>query len=244
MKKKGFKLLLLMLFASSILKANYRSEIYSAFISNKMQDWKGVIDRMEAVSVKSDEFLLEVVNYHYGYIAWCLGIKKSDEARKYLAMAEKDLEVLSANNKNSSMVNSYKSAFYGYRIALNKLNAPFLGPKSLQCAWQAVKTDHENPFGYLQLGNTQFYKPRTFGGSKKEALGYYLTAMRLMEKDKANTETNWNYLSILTLIAQSYYYTGDYKSSVQYLDRILEIEPGYLWVKNELYQQVLKKMKG
>ena len=94
------------------------------------------------------------------------------------------------------------------------------------------------------MGNTQFYKPRTFGGSKKEALGYYLTAMRLMEKDKANTETNWNYLSILTLIAQSYYYTGDYKSSVQYLDRILEIEPGYLWVKNELYQQVLKKMKG
>jgi len=130
MKKKGFKLLLLMLFASSILKANYRSEIYSAFISNKMQDWKVVIDRMEAVSVKSDEFLLEVVNYHYGYIAWCLGIKKSDEARKYLAMAEKDLEVLSANNKNSSMVNSYKSAFYGYRIALNKLNAPSLDLKA------------------------------------------------------------------------------------------------------------------
>jgi len=226
------------------LHGSYRSEVYSAFISNNMQNWKSVIDRMSASSPKTDELLLELVNYQYGYIAWCLGNKKSDEARKYLNLAEKNLDVLSLNRKNTSLINSYKSAFYGYKIGLNKIMAPFLGPKSLDCARLAVSTDKENPFGYVQLGNIQFYMPAAFGGSKKEALDYYLTALSLMEKNDKDKSENWNYLSLLTIIAQSYYYVGDYQSSISFMEKIMKLEPGYGWIKNELYPKVLNKMKG
>jgi hypothetical protein len=226
------------------MSASYKSEIYSAFITNSMQNWKIVIDRMQTSSSKTDEELLELVNYQYGYIAWCVGNKKSDDARKYLDLAEKNLVVLSKRKNNASIVNSYKSAFYGYKIGLNKIMAPFLGPKSLDCAKLAVSSDKEDPFGYVQLGNIEFYMPAAFGGSKKEALEYYLTALTLMEKDEKDNSENWNYLSLLTIIAQSYYYINDFQSSVSYLEKIMKFEPGYGWVKNDLYPMVLKKMKG
>ncbi len=226
------------------LSASYRSEVYNAFITNNMQNWKSVIDKMHTASVKTNEDLLELVNYQYGYIAWCVGNKKNDDARKYLDLAEKNLEVLSKDKKNISIVNSYKSAFYGYRIGLNKIMAPFLGAKSLDCARLAVAGDKENPFGYVQMGNIEFYMPAAFGGSKKEALGYYLTALSLMEKNGKDNSENWNYLSLLTVIAQSYYYINDFQSSVSFIEKILKLEPDYGWVKNELYPMVLKKMKG
>jgi tetratricopeptide (TPR) repeat protein len=237
-------IILIFILATVKLNASYKSEVYNAFISNNMQSWKSVIDRMQSTSPKTDEQLLELVNYEYGYIAWCLGNKKSDEARKYLSMAEKSLEVLSHDKKNTSIINSYKSAFYGYKIGLSKIMAPFLGPKSLDCARLAVSSDKENPFGYVQLGNIQFYMPAAFGGSKKEALDYYLKALSLFEKNEKDKSENWNYLSLLTVIAQSYYYVGDYKSSISYMEKIMKIEPGYGWIKNELYPKVLNKMNG
>ncbi len=208
-----------------------------------MRNWKSIIDRMDAVKNKNNVFLLELVNYQYGYIAWCIGNKKNDEAKYYLELAEKNISILSRETKNLSLVNSYKAAFYGYRIGLNRLSAPFIGPKSIDRANLAIKLDKENPFAYIQYANIQFYMPSVFGGSKNEAVTYYLKAQVLMEKNVSDIKENWNYLSLLTVIAQSYSYLNDYQSSILYLEKILKIEPEFGYVKNELYPQVLNKMK-
>jgi len=151
--------------------------------------------------------------------------------------------VLEKNNRNLSLVNSYRAAFYGYRIGLNKLTAPFLGIKSIDCAKLAMEHDMENPFGYVQYANIQFYMPSVFGGSKKEAVTYYLLALELMEKNSEQIKEDWNYLSLLIVIAQSYSYLNDFQSSLVYLDKILKIEPRFAYVKTELYPEVLNKMK-
>jgi tetratricopeptide (TPR) repeat protein len=208
-----------------------------------MQKWKSVIDRMEAIEPKSNDFLLELVNFHYGYIAWCIGNNNNDEAKKYLDLAESALSVLSKDNKNLSRVNAYKAAFYGYKIGMNRVLAPFIGMNSINCAKQAITLDKYDPLGYIQYANIQFYIPSVFGGSKKEALEYYLHAQELIEKDEKNMNENWNYLSLLVTIAQSYSYLNDFKSSIAYMEKILKIEPEFSWVKNELYPQVLTKMK-
>jgi hypothetical protein len=58
-----------MLLSTSLqLNASHRSEIYSAYINNRMDLWRGVIDRMNAIPGIRDELLLELVNYQYGYI--------------------------------------------------------------------------------------------------------------------------------------------------------------------------------
>jgi tetratricopeptide (TPR) repeat protein len=207
-----------------------------------MAKWKGVIDNMAAIENKNNDLLLELVNYQYGYIAWCIGKKKNDEAKKYLDLSEKNISILEKDTKNLSLVNSYKAAFYGYRLGLNKLLVPFIGIKSINCAKLAIDLDKENFFGYVQYANIQFYMPAVFGGSKKEALEYYLKAEKLMEKNMNEINENWNYLCLLIVIAQSYSYLDEFQSSISYFEKILKIEPGFGYVKNELYPEVLKKI--
>jgi len=242
MERPGYKIVLLLLISISLnIRASDKSDIYASYVNNNMSGWQKIIDRMEAAKVKNNDYLLELVNYQYGYIAWCIGNKRNDEAKKYLLLAEKNVGLLEKVKKNLSMVNSYRAAFYGYKIGLNKLTAPFLGPKSMACAKLALEIDKENPFAYVQYANIQFYMPSVFGGSKKVAVTFYLKALELMEKNEIRED--WNYLSLLIVIAQSYSYLDDFQASAGYLEKILKIEPEFGYVKNELYPQVLNKMK-
>lgn len=236
----GFFILL----SAAELKADFRSEIYSAYINNRMEMWKNVIDRMEAIKMKSNEQILELVNYQYGYIGYCLGFDKKDEARKYLDIAFINIESLEKAKYNPSMTNAYKAAFYGFRISLNKLSAPVNGIKSRDHAKTALELDTENFFGYVQYGNTLFYMPAAFGGSKKEALDYFLKARKILERNPSDLKGNWNYISLLVLVGQTYYYLDDYETSKEVYDEILSIEPGFLYVKDVLYPKLLEKMSN
>ncbi len=225
------------------IQASYKSDIYEAYISNNMDEWKKVIDKMNLEKTKSNEFRLELLNYQYGYIAWCIGNKKEKLAKEYLELGDKNIQILEKNAYELSLVNSYKSAFYGYKIGLNKMQAPFIGPKSVECSKLAMKQDEKNPYGYIQYGNSQYYMPAVFGGSKKVAVEYYEKAKKLMEIDPSQIKQDWNYLSLLTIIAQAYTELKYYKTAQTYYDKILKIEPNFLWVKNELYPELLKKIK-
>jgi len=225
------------------MRADYKSDIYQAYISNNMGKWKNVIDEMDKKSNKSNEFLMELLNYQYGYIAWCIGNKKDKLAQQYIDLGDKNIQILEKANYKISLVNSYKSAFYGYKLGLNKLQAPFIGPKSVECSKLAMQQDDKNPYGYIQYGNSQYYMPAFFGGSKKVAVEYYEKAKKLMELDENQIKQDWNYISLLTIIAQAYTELKFYKTAQTYYEKILRIEPGYLWVKNELYPELLKKIK-
>ncbi|MCU0462588.1 MAG: hypothetical protein MUF36_11360 [Bacteroidales bacterium] len=233
---------MLIIFGSD-LNANYRSEIYFAYVNNKMELWKNVIDRMNAVPEKSNDFILELVNYQYGYIGYCLGYDKKNEAKKYLDLAQKNIDLLEKRNYRLSLVNAYNAAFCGFRIGLNILSVPYNGFRSIDYAETAMGQDTGNYLGYVQYGNIQFYMPKSFGGSKKEGVGYYIKAREILEKDPANLKENWNYLAVLILIGQSYYYLNDYASAKDIYEYILKLEPGFTYVRDELYPQLLNKMK-
>jgi len=94
------------------------------------------------------------------------------------------------------------------------------------------------------LGNSEFYLPAAFGGSKKEAIEYFLKAKELIEKDSASLSDDWNYLSLLIVIGQTYTYLKDYVSAQKVYVGILELEPGFLYVKDDLYPKLLKKMES
>jgi tetratricopeptide (TPR) repeat protein len=242
--KSKIVLIILLLLNASDAWCSYRSEIYNCYITGNMTKWKSVIDRMAAEKSRDPLVITELLNYHYGYIGWAIGMKKTDEAKRYLEIAEENLELLDSYKPYASIVNAYRSAFYGFRIGLNKVLAPFLGGKSLDAARTAIEQDKRNYLGYVQLGNSEFYMPQAFGGSKAEALRYYTKAQEIMESDPSGLRENWNYLSLLTVIAQAYTYTREFDKSKQYLDKILSIEPNFTWVKNELYQQLNNKMKN
>lgn len=242
-RKKYLTLTILLLFGFLSIYASNKTEIYKAYISNDMNRWKKTIDEMDQQKSKSNDFRLELLNYQYGYIAWCIGNKKSETAKSYIELGEKNIQMLEKTNGYISLVSSYKSAFYGYKIGLNKLKAPFIGPKSVECAKMAIKQDADNPYGYIQYANSQFYMPAVFGGSKKIALDYYTKAKNLMEINHQKIIQDWNYLSLLSMIAKTYTELKDFNQAKLWYEKILKIEPDFLWVKNELYPNLLKKIK-
>ncbi|MCG6189190.1 hypothetical protein [Maribellus maritimus] len=221
--------------------ASNKEKIYEAYISGNMKEWKTVIDQMQRQSEKPPEFLIELVNYQYGYIGWCIGEDKNGEAKQTIKLAEENLEKLKNRNYSISEINAYKSALYGFKIGLSPIKATILGPKSLNHSKLAIEQDKTNPMGCIQYGNSQFYMPPVFGGSKKEAVEYFLKALRLMETEKAKTEDNWNYLSLLTQIAQSYEDIDETEKADSIYNKILETEPRFEYVKKELYPDFLKK---
>ena len=235
--------ILMVVIGQSVLYADYKAEIYHSFINNDMAQWKSLIDEMQQKENKKNDFLWELVNYQYGYIGWCLGNDKSREAEHYLSLAEHNLSILQQSTENVSMIYAYKTAFYGFQIGLNIWKAPLIGSKSIESARQAVDEDPMNPYAYIQLGNIEYYRPEVFGGSKSRALYYYLKARQLMELDQnQNSITgDWNYLGLLTIIANTYFETGSIIMAKKYYERILEIEPDFGWVRDELYPRVLKE---
>jgi tetratricopeptide (TPR) repeat protein len=242
-RTKYFIITFLLAFCLDSTIASYKSDIYKAYISSNMEQWKKIMDEMNQQKNKSNEFVLELLNYQYGYIAWSVGNKKYKQAEEYLKLGEENINILEKKEYKLSLINSYKSAFYGFKIGLNKLQAPFIGPKSVDCANQAIKLDSNNPYGYIQLGNTEFYMPSIFGGSKIKAIDYYEKALKLMEKDVQNIKEDWNYLSLMTQIALAYQEIKYFKTAKAYFDKILLIEPNFKWVKEDLYPAILKKIK-
>ena len=245
MERTKFRLIASIVFMLAFLpaRADYGSEIYSAYINNRMDRWKTVIDRMAEITDKDNELLLELINYQYGYIGYCIGFDRKDEARKYLSIAQQNLEILDKRGYKPSMVSAYRSAFYGFRIGLSPVTAPVNGKRSIDNAKAALKLDPSNYLAYVQHGNIQFYMPAAFGGSKKEALEFYLKAKEVLEKNHDSLKGDWNYLSLMILIGQTYTYLKEYDQAKKTYDNILQIEPGFLYVKDDLYPKLLTKMK-
>ncbi|MBN1180961.1 MAG: hypothetical protein JXB49_01650 [Bacteroidales bacterium] len=243
-RTKYYITVIILLIAINNLFGVYKIQIYNAYISNNMAVWKTAMDEMEKQVEKTDDFRLELVNYQYGYIAWCIGNNNEDEAKKYISLAEKNIHALESNASHASYAQSYKSAIYGYKIGLNKLLGPVIGNESIELAKRAIMSDNRNPYGYIQYGNIQYYLPSFLGGSKAEALKYYLMAEKLMEKNNTELTYDWNYLNLLTTIAKAYTDMQNLNQANAYYEKILQIEPDFLWVKNELYPELKAKLNG
>jgi tetratricopeptide (TPR) repeat protein len=242
-RQKYLVILILFIFSGLGAMATYKNEIYKAYISNNMNEWKKVMDRMNLETKRDNDFLLELLNYQYGYIGWCIGNKENEQAKKYLSLADKNIEILEKQSFELSILNAYKSAFYGYRVGLNKLQAPFIGPKSVESAKKAIELDKNNPYGYIQIGNSEFYMPSVFGGSKTVALENFKKAENLMERNPEKIKNDWNYLSLLAMIVMSCKELKQYELAKYYCEKALKTEPEFLWVKLDLYPEIKNLIK-
>ncbi|MFA6805819.1 MAG: tetratricopeptide repeat protein, partial [Bacteroidales bacterium] len=224
--RKKVKLLLigvLSLLSLTSFGANEKEIIYNAYITDNMSIWKKTIDAMDAETNKTIAREFELLNYEYGYIAWCVGKKKTDEANLYLNKGTQRITKLETYKKSLGLIYAYQSAFYGYQIGMNKIKAPFLGPKSIEVAKKSVTMNINNYFGYMQLGNIEYYMPPVFGGSKEKALDYYLRAKEIM--DKRDNKNDWNYLNLIAVIGMTYQELNNYNKAEAYYKLALKQEP-------------------
>lgn len=239
------KYLLVVLFAlfNCALYGQNNQSIYKAYTNGNMSKWKYSMDSIDAIKLKTNKEVLDLINYQYGYIAWCISKKHSVEAERYLKKAIENQKQLEQKKHSVSMRYAYKAAFVGYEIGLSPYKAPFLGPRSLEYAKKSVSLDSLNALGYMQLGNIAYYTPKIFGGSKTEALEHYLEALKIMERHNEFKASNWNYLNLLATLIKAYIELNQYETAKEYCIKTLAVEPGFDWVKNNLYPEVLKNLK-
>ena len=217
-----------------------KEQIYNAFISGDMEAWKAVIDRMDKEPVKTNDFKLELLGYHIGYIGYNVGLEEYDIAKKHIELAQVYLDELKKDKYKPSYTYSSQGALDGLRMGINKFACVYLGPKIVSNAEQSVKKDCLNAEGYILIGNSKYYMWAMLGGSKKGALEYYKTAERALELSN-KTYGNWCYLSLLTMIAHAYFEMDNYTSANNYYRKILDFEPNYSWIRDDVYPDFLVK---
>lgn len=237
------KNILITLFSLSVLFAfgQNNKSIYNSFISGDISVWKTVIDSLGERSNKTSKDKLDLVNYQYGYIAWCIDNKEKDRAEYYIEASEKLIADLEAKQYEIASLYAYKAALVGFEIGITPVKAPFIGPRSQGFANKAIKAEPDNVLGNIQLGNLAFYTPKMFGGSKEKAVSHYENALSLMEKEPASLKNNWNYLNLLVTIINAHVELETYEKAKLNCQKALRIEPKFDWVKNELYPLIQKK---
>ncbi|HYQ59081.1 MAG TPA: hypothetical protein VEP89_17185 [Draconibacterium sp.] len=235
--------LLLVFFLSVSAFASNKEKIYQAYINNRMDDWKTIIDSLEQNKTQNTGYLSELVNFQYGYIGYCLAEDDDKKAKHYLDLAEENLEILENKNFNPALINAYKAAFWGFKIGIQPIKAPIYGRRSIKHADLSLEQNNKLPFAHVQYGNAYFYMPAVFGGSKEVAIEHFLLAIEQMEKKPAELENDWNYLSLLSLTGQSYEELEEYEKAKAKYEKALKFEPNFKWIRDELYPELKTKLE-
>jgi tetratricopeptide (TPR) repeat protein len=216
--------------------------VYRAYVSDRMEDWDRILmDMAGRKDNLTDDQLLDLVNYFYGYIGWAIGQGMERKARDYINEADPLIDELLEKYPGMPDLYAYKGAFLGFRIGLNKIKAVVLGPESMKHINHAIEIGPERPQGWIEKGNALYYMPKMFGGSKEKALQAYERAVGLMEKDTGMISGNWMYLNVLTILGQSYEVTGQWQKAKTTYEKALQKEPAFTYVRDELYPAFLKK---
>lgn len=244
--KTGLITLLLFSFFIQNQKEIHSQEVcplYTAYISGDMQLWKTSMLQMEKKYSEEDnaEQLYKTVMAQYGYIAYAIGVEKSEEAKTVLKRALQNLDKLEKLNYHASELHALRGALLAFKIALNPYLAPVVGPNAENNIKLAVKLNPKNPTAWVETGNMKYHLPAILGGSYDAAQDAYSKAVSHFEANNAK-KCNWLYLNSLAWLGKSYETDGKLHEAKLVYQKALEIEPDFTWVKNDLYPGLLRKM--
>ncbi len=244
MNKKIFIAILFLMsnISISVSQNKIYKDIYEAHINNDLKLWKAAVDRCEKrTNYNNESDVLELIHYYYGYASSLIGQKRHSEANDIIEKSNRLIEkTLDKEPRNALMLN-YKGVFGGYEVAINKMKALTLGPKSIKLIDDAYKLKPKHIQILFDKGNTLYYTPSLFGGNKTEALLYYGKARKIIEQNN-NTKYNWIYLQILFVEAHSIELNNELNEAKKRYEYILKLEPNFLLVKNKYYPNLLKKL--
>jgi tetratricopeptide (TPR) repeat protein len=148
---------------------------------------------------------------------------------------EENLEKLKNSSGETAEFHAYTAAAYGFKIGLSTWRAPFFGPKSMEHAEKALAKNSQSFQANMEMGNIWNHMPAVFGGSDEKALKYYSKALEIIENEPAGIQqNNWMYLNLLTLAGQMHQDMKNQQQAKKYFEQALQIEPGFVWVKEEL----------
>ncbi|RLD58558.1 MAG: hypothetical protein DRI97_02940 [Bacteroidetes bacterium] len=233
----------------SLLAVNaqdYKVEIYQSYMHEKMDHWRDLMTQMEQdfQNTSDPDLLYDLLEAEYGYAGWLVSVKRKKEAEEILLSAKRHMAQLTELGRDNARVYSLKGAFFGFQIMLEPARAPKLGRLSMEANEKALKLDPDEPQAWLEKANMDYYKPVIFGGSKKKAVPSYEKAVELFESSEERTRENWVYMNCLAGLGIAYEKTRKFSEAGRVYRKILELEPSFKWVVEELYPKFQEKHPG
>lgn len=218
-----------------------KERIYQAFIADNMDEWGEIILEQNSKRASlSDDQLGELVNFYYGYTGWLMEEGPKKKTKQYIEEGDMIIDDLMARYPEESDWYAFKAAFFAYKMSVSPMKVPFLGGKSMDNIDLAIEVGPESPQGWIERGNALFYMPKAVGGSKEEALVAYGKALAYLESRPENLHHNWIYLNVMMILGQSYEKTDQLEKAKSTYDRLLEIEPNFIYMRDELYPAFMK----
>lgn len=206
------------------------AQLLQAYFAEDLEVWRAAIDRIDDTDTAA---LRGMANYEYGYIGFCIGRERFDEAKSRIATMKRHLNTLEQSGYDTAMLNLYRSALCAFELSMNRWKFATLGVESVRLANLAYEQAPENPFVLSLKGNTDFYRPALAGGSKKRAIELYEKAVALYERQQLTDQ--WNYYATLLTLAQAYEKTDDREKAKAVCRKLLEAAPEFKYVRDKYY---------
>lgn len=227
-KNIGVTLLLLWLTMAQFPASGNTSGCFflEGYAKGNIENWEQEIRKLESLSNSTYEIRMEALLARYGFMGYLLGSRQNTRARKFLDETEKLVTNYQKERPNDARLMAVSAALVGFRIGLSPLRAPILGPKNVE-AWEAaIKSNPNEPLGYIEKGNSLFYRPALFGGNKDEAEAAFRMALQLIRPDSCN----WIYRFAQVRLYEACKANGK-KEEAENLRRSLQKQPGdFRWI--------------
>jgi tetratricopeptide (TPR) repeat protein len=227
----------------SINLDSYDIRLEKSYRAGNMDEWQGVILDLSKIYTQTQDIsvLFKITQTQYGYIGFLIGSGKTAEARRYLKMAESNIEKILAQRPACHDAIAIKSSLYAFQIALSPYKAPYFGPRSLMLIDEAFRLNGLSPQVLLEKGNAAHYAPALFGGNHKKAIEYYSLAIEKLKSGVA--PQSWILLNAMVQLAMVYEKAGMIPKANSTYSTVLALAPDFKWVKEELYPKFLKENK-
>ena len=126
------------------------------------------------------------------------------------------------------------SSSLGMRID-GPVSAMSLGGASGAALDRAKAMGPGNPRVRLLEGISAFHAPKTFGGGHEVALEHFLAAIELFAEDAPQPPLPaWGHAETYAWLGQTHVALGQVEAARTAYERALELEPGYVWVREVL----------
>ena len=176
--------------------------------------------------------------HHYaGYALYRLaGRTMETDTDASHALLEEAESFLERSVEIEPMADSYAllASVIGMRID-GPVSAMSLGMRSGAAMSRAKEVGPDNPRVRLLEGISAFHTPGMFGGGHEAALEHFLAAIELFAEDAPQSLLPaWGHAETYAWLGQTHAALGQVEEARTAYERALEMEPGYVWVREGL----------
>lgn len=178
--------------------------------------------------------------YYLGFAEYRLASINESEMIDHLNNSIDYLEKMLKLDKENVEGKALLGSVVGWKAGLKPMQAMFLGPRSTRLLSSAQEAAPENPRVTLFKAVSDFNTPEQWGGDKDKALEGFKKAAGFFENERTENELqpSWGHPDVYAWIGIAHMERGQNAEAKVALEKALEINPEFGWVKYQLMPQL------